>query len=61
MTKRRTAASLIASGAATITLDQRMKVPRFTDTRTALRRDQQAIKQDAQRALRQIERERIEI
>lgn len=58
MTKRRSSASLMASGVATLTLDQRIKMPRIKSTVSALEADSKNIKRDAQRALRAIELER---
>lgn len=52
MTKHRSAASLLASGAATITIDHRLRVPRAQGTNAALRADRDAIANDARRALR---------
>jgi hypothetical protein len=54
MTKYRSAASLLASGVATITLDAKMRRPKTTSTANALRADQRALLGDARRVRNQI-------
>lgn len=50
MTKHRTASSLLASGAATITFDHRLRAPRTVSVAAALRGDKAAIARDGRRA-----------
>ncbi len=57
MTKHRSAASLIASGIASITIDQRLKVPRVLTTDEAFEHDRRAIRGDARRVMRKLELE----
>lgn len=54
MTKHRSAASLLASGAATITLNPRLRVPKVISTVDALRADREAIARDGRRAMRRL-------
>lgn len=51
MTNFRSAASLLASGAATITLSHRLRIPRILSTAEAFRADRNAIKGDVERAI----------
>lgn len=55
--RRRSAGALIASGAATITLDQRMPAIKMGTSRDALIEDRAAIRQDAERAYRRARKE----
>ena len=64
MTRYRSAASLLASGIATITLDQRIRMPKvrstknaFSADRKALEGDWEAIGGDFRRTLKRIRRE----
>lgn len=59
MTKRRSAASLIASGIATISLHQHMAMPRILTTDEAFAADRKALRGDASRAMKRLDRERI--
>ena len=52
MTKHRSAASLLVSGAATITLHHRLRAPKLKSTADALRGDRDAIASDGRKALR---------
>lgn len=54
MTEYRSVASLLLSGAATITLDQRGLAPRLRSTREALAADREAIRADARRVMRSL-------
>lgn len=56
----RSAASLLVSGAATITLDQRIRVPAEGSTRKALEGDWDAIRSDYRRALMRVRRELVD-
>ena len=49
VTHRRSAASLIASGAASITLNQRLRAPKVESTGQALAADRAALSGDARR------------
>ena len=49
MTRRRSAFSLLVSGAATITLDQRLRAPKPLSTADGFRADREALSGDRRR------------